>query len=54
MSARALKILAVCTLIGVLAAGWAVHLEWSSWGGQEYGKKVFPDFTAKIETVEQE
>lgn len=53
MSGRALKILAICTLIGVIAAGWAVQLEWSSWGGQESGKKVFPDLAAKIESVDR-
>ncbi len=53
MSPRALKVLAILTLIGVTAAGWAVQLEWSSWGGQEYGKKVFPDFAQKIETVDR-
>ncbi len=53
MSARALKILAICTLIGVLAAGWAVRLEWASWGGQEYGNKIFPDLAAEIESVDR-
>lgn len=53
MSARALKILAAFTLIGVIAAGWAVQLEWSSWGGQEHGNKVFPNLAAKIETVDR-
>ncbi len=53
MSVRALKVLAILTLIGVLAAGWAVQLEWSSWGGQEYSKKVFPDLAEKVENVDR-
>lgn len=53
MSARALKVLAFLTLVGVIAAGWAVQLEWSSWGGQEFGKKVFPDLAEKVETVDR-
>ena len=53
MSSRALTILAICTVLGVLAAAWAVNQEWSSWGAQEDRARVFPDLNEQLDTVDR-
>ncbi|MCG8546636.1 MAG: DUF4340 domain-containing protein [Alphaproteobacteria bacterium] len=53
MSTRALTILAICTLVGVLLAAWAINQEWSSWGAREHQTKVFPDLNEQLDTVDR-
>jgi hypothetical protein len=51
MSMKAFRILAVCTVIAVLGAAWAIHYEWSRWGSDEHGTKVFPALAANLDAV---
>jgi len=51
MSRKAFRILTICTLIAVAAAIWAVHKEWSRWGENEHGTKLFPDLAAGMDDV---
>lgn len=43
MSKRGLRFLAICTLLAVIAAGWAVERDWARWGSDQHGTKLFPD-----------
>ncbi len=53
MSRKAFRILAICTLIGVAAAIWAVQNEWSRWGENENGSKLFPQLAASMDDIAQ-
>jgi Domain of unknown function (DUF4340) len=51
MSKKALSYLAICTAIAVVAAIWAVQQEWSRWGSNDYGTKLFPELASKLDDV---
>ncbi len=51
MSRKALSYLAICTVIAVVAAIWAVHQEWSRWDSNQYGTKLFPELASKLDDV---
>jgi Domain of unknown function (DUF4340) len=51
MSKQAFRILAICTLIAVAAAVWAVQKEWSRWGENENGSKLFPQLAADMDGI---
>jgi hypothetical protein len=51
MSKKAFRVLAICTVVAVLAAFWAVQQEWSRWGANEDGTKFFPALTAAMDDV---
>jgi Domain of unknown function (DUF4340) len=51
MSRKAFRILAICTLIAVAAAIWAVQQEWSRWGENENGTKLFPQLSAGMDSI---
>jgi len=53
MSKSAFRILSICTLIAVLGAAWAVHHEWSRWGADAHGTRVFPALAANLGEVSQ-
>lgn len=51
MSKKAFRILAICTIVAVVAAIWAVRQDWSRWDASEYGTKVFPDLAAAMDDI---
>jgi len=51
MSKHAFRILAICTVVAVIAATWAVQQEWSRWGANENGTKLFPGFADNLSSV---
>ena len=53
MRPKSLSILAALTAIAVLAAAWAVHLDWSTWRKPEFGARVFPELAKKLPSIEK-
>lgn len=53
MRPKTLTILSALTAVGVSAAAWAVHRDWSNWRKPEFGELVFPDLAAKLSAVEK-
>ena len=51
MSKKAFRVLLICTLIAVAAAIWAVQKEWSRWGENENGTKLFPQLAAGMDDI---
>lgn len=51
MSKSAFRILAVFTLIAVIAATWAIRQEWSRWGSNEHGTRIFPELASNLDSV---
>lgn len=51
MSKAAFRLLAICTLVAVIAAAWAVRYEWSRWGADEHGTRFFPELAANLDKV---
>lgn len=53
MSKTAFRYLAICTLVAVLAAAWAIQRDWSQWGANVTGSKVFPQLADGLADVAQ-
>lgn len=53
MSKSAFRILAICTLVAVLGAAWAIHHEWSRWSANDHGVALFPQLAANLDKVSQ-
>ncbi|MEM9685265.1 MAG: hypothetical protein AAF942_18485, partial [Pseudomonadota bacterium] len=53
MSKTAFRYLAICTLIAVVAATWAIQRDWAQWGTDENGSKVFPLLAERLGDVAQ-
>ena len=51
MSKKAFRILAICTALAVVAAIWAVQQDWSRWGANENGTKLFPQLAANLDSI---
>ena len=53
MSKTAFRYLAICTLIAVVAATWAIQRDWAQWGADDNGSKVFPLLAERLGDVAQ-
>lgn len=51
MSRKSFRVLAICTVLAVIAAFWAVQQEWSRWSSGEYGTKLFPDLASSFDGI---
>jgi len=51
MSKKTFRILTICTVIAVMAAAWAAQHEWSRWGANENGTKLFPRLAANMDDI---
>jgi hypothetical protein len=51
MSKKAFRILAICTVVAVAAAFWAVQQEWTRWGTNDDGTKLFPALASSTDDI---